>query len=283
MNAKQAARAVTPPLLWELARRLKSGQPKPEAARPTVFTGPLASWADALRQSDGWDAPAITRKTLEVSRQVRDGTIAFQQDTIAHESVRYSATVLAFLLLATSGRTGRCEIIDFGGSLGTHYYQNRKILAQITGSTVGWNIVERPDIAALGREHFREPGLTFFASLAEAKAALSAPPAAFLFSGSLQCLEEPFRALDDAVALGARVLAFDRLLVSPGERHEIYLQRPNPQRYYRATYPAWCFAKGPFIAAVEARGFTRVDQFTDAPRRPFDHCGLLFVRAGSRP
>lgn len=283
MNAKHAARAIVPPILWELARRLKSGPAGGAGAvagsSPTTFSGPVASWAEARRQTDGWDAPEITSKTLEVSLKVRDGAIAFQQDTVACESVRYSATTLAFLLLVAAGRKERCEVVDFGGSLGTNFYQNRNVLARLGAPEIGWSIVERPDIVALGQEHFRDAGLTFFSSLVELKTTRSAPPEGVLFSGSLQCVEEPWRTLDEAVALGARVLAFDRLLVSPTERHEVYVQRPNPLRYYRATYPAWCFAKAPFIAAVQARGFVLVDQFTDAPRRAFDHCGLVFVRA----
>jgi putative methyltransferase (TIGR04325 family) len=122
---KRAARALTPPLLWSLAHKVKT------KCGVGVFEGPVASWEEAVARSDGWDAPEIAAKTLASSLKVRDGVIAFQEDGVSYDSIQYSTTILAFLLLALSRNKERLHILDFGGALGTHYFQKPSDLTPI--------------------------------------------------------------------------------------------------------------------------------------------------------
>jgi putative methyltransferase (TIGR04325 family) len=272
---KRAAKSLSPPILLDLARKLKPDYSARE------FEGPFASWKEAEARSDGWDSPEITAKTLEVSLKVRDGIAAFQQDTIVYDKIDYSATILAFLLLALSRHPDNLSIVDFGGSLGTNYFQNRKILERLSVESLTWNIVERPDIVKLGNQHFAGSTLRFFAGLDEAIESLGGRADSFLFSGSLQYVEEPFSLLDEAIDSGARVVAFDRLLVSAAHRHAVFIQRPDPGEYYRATYPAWRFSRDLFVREIASKGFSLVEHFPLDVHPRFDYCGMLFVRTPS--
>jgi putative methyltransferase (TIGR04325 family) len=277
--AKAAARGLCPPLLWQFAHDLKRrfGPPPPPPHR--TFVGPFATWSDAVARSDGWDADVITTKALAAALEVRDGVAEFEQDTIVCDRIHYSATILAFLALALSRGKGRLGVVDFGGGLATTWHQNRKVLRHLADTRVEWNIVERPVFATLGRQHFEREGVRFFASIAEAAAALGDDlPQAYLFSGSLQCVEHPQATLDAAIALGARVLAFDRLIVAPEAEDRIFVQQPDPAAYYAASYPTWCFSRSRFVERLTARGFTLVEDFSEDPGRPFDHCGMIFVK-----
>ena len=275
---KAVVRSLCPPVLWDIGRSVKSrlhDTPQPVVHQP--FVGPLDSWQQAVARSDGWDADAITAKTLDAALKVRDGLVEWEQDTILSQKILYSPAILAMLALALSRRREHLNVIDFGGNLATNYYQNRKILRRLAGTRVTWSIVERPIFVELGRQHFARDGLEFHASVDEALQALGDTPDAFLFSGSLQCLAEPIATLERVAASGVRVLAFDRLIVSPDDTHRIYVQCPDPDYYYRATYPTWCFAKAPFIAHLGAKGYSLVEDFTQTPDAQFDHCGLVFV------
>jgi putative methyltransferase (TIGR04325 family) len=242
-----------------------------------AFEGPVTSWAEAMARSDGWDAPVITSKTLESALQVRDGLAIFEQDGVIRENILYSTTVLASIIFALSLRPGHLNVIEFGGGLGTGYFQNRKILQNLRGVQISWNIVERPDLAALGSEHFEKSDLHFFSSVDAAIASLKEIPDLFLFSGSLQCIAEPLTLLDRMIKMGARVLAFDRLLVSPTAEHAVFIQHPDPKKHYPATYPAWCFSKDVFIRDLVEKRFTLVDHFSTDPQAHFDHCGMIFI------
>lgn len=276
---KAVARSLCPPLLWRLGHSVKArfGE-QPEAAPQGPFVGPLDSWQQAVERSDGWDAEVITAKSLAAALEVRDGLVEWEQDTIACDKILYSPAILAMLVLAAARGGGRLDVIDFGGNLATNYYQNRKILGALRDRVVRWHIVERPVFVELGRRHFAHDGLAFHSSVDDARAVIGRAPDAFLFSGSLQCLAEPIALLDRVVESAPPVLAFDRLLVAPDDTHRIYVQRPDPTCYYPATYPSWCFAKAPFIAHLDAAGYALVEDFTQTPDRPFDHCGMLFIR-----
>jgi len=279
--AKAVARSLCPPVLWNLGRSVKTHlQPTPPSAPHRTFHGPYASWQEAVARSDGWDADVITARSLEAALKVRDGEIEWEQDTIPSRKIQYSPAILAMLAIAVQRRRDDLCVIDFGGNLATNYYQNRKILAQLAPTRVRWSIVERPVFAALGNEHFARDGLAFHSSLRDALRAAGRTPDAILFSGSLQCLADPLATLDEVVASGVGVLAFDRLIVSPADEHRVYVQSPDPDYYYPATYPTWCFGKQRFVDHLEANGYRLVEDFTLTPEREFDHCGMVFVRAG---
>jgi putative methyltransferase (TIGR04325 family) len=275
---KLIARSVCPPALWKLGHRLKArlDDPAPTALH-RQFLGPFDSWDAAVAHSDGWDCEAITRKALASALMVRDGTVEFEQDTVTARKIVYSPAILAFLTLALARQRDPLALVDFGGGLATNFFQNRKILWNLDGTPISWNIVERPILVQLGRQHFARPGLAFFADLDEAARALGNLPDALMFSGSLQCLREPLATLDKVIAMGVKTLAFDRLIVAPESDDRVYVQCPDPELYYAATYPTWCFSKRRFIANLEGRGFRLVEDFPENPDAHFDHCGLVFI------
>ena len=123
LQALRHLKPLTPPLVWNLARKLTRSTP----ARPR-FLGPVPSWDQALRASDGWDAPPIIAKTLAAALMVRDGRAASERDGIARDRVLYSPTLLAALCMALAKGHQHLRVIDFGGSLGTHYFQHRTLL-----------------------------------------------------------------------------------------------------------------------------------------------------------
>ena len=232
----------------------------------------------AASRSDGWSSKAIIDKTLPNALKVRDGLIAFEQDGVVRKTIVYSPTILAFLHLVHARSNHIINLIDFGGGLGTNYFQNRKILKRLPNTKIRWNVVEQDTFADLGMTHFANTELTFNKTLEDL---LSGPPSHFgglLFSGSLQCVPTPFSLLEEAIEAGINIIAMDRLLLSPTRQHAVYIQHPDPNIYYSASYPVWCFAKDVFIAWFGYRGFKLVEHFTSDPDKAFDHAGLIFVR-----
>lgn len=273
MTPKAVFRRLTPPAIWDLASYIKHGRLR---IRPRGIDGPYRTWELARQNSDGWEAPAILDKTLRVSTLVRDGEIEYQQDTQIFSHIDYSPLVLSMLVLAMERANGRMVIFDVGGSLGTNFYQNRKLISEMESTRVQWNIIELPTTAALGRAHFQTENLRFFDSIEGARRDTQERPQVVLFSGSLQYVPNPLTYIDHAIATGAAYLALDRLLVSPTEDHQIFVQRPNSETYYPAAYPVWCFSRNRFLAEMHRRGLRLIEYFTNDATVNFDHCGLLF-------
>jgi putative methyltransferase (TIGR04325 family) len=60
---------------------------------------------------------------------------------------------------------GRLTVLDFGGSLGSTYFQNRKFLNFI--GDLSWNIVEQPHFVKTGRLYFQNEILHFYYDVEE--------------------------------------------------------------------------------------------------------------------
>ncbi|MBT3069776.1 methyltransferase, TIGR04325 family [Rhodomicrobium sp. Az07] len=269
---KQFFKSITPPILVDIARDWRRAP-----AGAGGFEGPFGDWNAAVANSTGWDAPVITEKTRDISRAVRDGNIRFQQDTIARNSVVYSSAILAFLVMAIQESNGAVDILDFGGSLGTNYIQNRAIIANaVSEHRCNWVIVERPDIVRIGRDEFERDGVRFFETLDEASATLGRLPASVLFSGSLQYLDAPMSIIDRLVASDVRIIGIDRLLMSEQPEHEIFVQRPDPEKYYSASYPVWAISRKRFAEEMSSRGYALIAEFPQSMAGPFRHYGMMF-------
>lgn len=252
-----------------------------EPARAPGFHGPIASWDEAVRASDGWDASIITVRTLAAMRLLRDGQVAGERDSLTFDKPRHSEIVLAGLCAALARGSDLFRVIDFGGSLGTHFFQCHRLLQPLLDARrLEWLVVERPVLVDLGRQEFARDGLKFFASFDEAAASGGdvAPADLVMFTGSLQYLRDPLEVLRSVAETRAPLLALDRVRTSSGKTHGVYVQQPSDQTHYAASYPCWVFGKELLIREIEALGF---DLLHDAPRSagaPFDSCGLLFAR-----
>ena len=73
--------------------------------------------------------------------------------------VQYAWPLLAGLLWVAAKHGGRLEVLDFGGSLGSSWFQNRAFLAGL--GAVGWNVVEQSATVDVGRREFADETLCF--------------------------------------------------------------------------------------------------------------------------
>jgi putative methyltransferase (TIGR04325 family) len=275
--------ALTPPIVLGAVRWAAQLTGITRSVAPH-FEGPLDSWQAAAARSDGWDAQVIVSKTLDAQLKVRDGIAAFQQDTIVYDRVTYSQTILAFIAMAASISSGDLNIIDFGGSLGTNFFQNKKILRFLMENRkCTWTVIERPIFAELGNKYFKSEVLRFDSSLQATLSNSKLVPEAFLFSGSLEYVPDPLAILDQCTNAGAKIIALDRVVLWAGKEHAVFVQHPDPNRYYRATYPIWAFSKDILIGQMIERGMSLVEHFTSTPNAQFDICGMIFAKYEPKP
>lgn len=272
MTIKAVIRSATPPVIWAALAKLKGPQP---VAPPGGFEGPYPSWEAAADQCTGWDSPAITAKTLASALAVQRGEGAFEQDGRVRESILHSETILAFLMILLSRTPERLNLIDFGGGLATNYLQNRRVLSYLNSTSIHWNIVERPAIVKLGRTHFQTDAVKFFDTMT---AALKESVDGLIFTGSLQTISDPFEPILDAIDSGISVIGIDRVLNSPIDNHQVYVQRPDPELYYKAAYPSRCFSRKRLISWFEEHGLHLVETFTPDPNKHMQHSGFIFAR-----
>lgn len=219
------------------------------------FGGHFACWSEAAAQSAGIDADTILEKTALAMRKVRDGAVAYARDSVVFERIEYSWPVLAGLLWIASRSGNSLNLIDFGGALGTSYYQSRYFLAHL--SSLKWHIVEQPHVVELGNREFANDHMRFYSEL---DACLREGGSnAMLVSSVLQYLPDPYRFLSQATSSGLEYLVFDRTAFVDRNEDRIAVQEVSP-RIFSVSYPCW-FLSLPKFRRVLQRNYDLVAEF----------------------
>ena len=207
--------------------------------------GDFATWDEAVAASRGYNDPAILAKVASATRAVRDGGAAFERDSVLFTKAEYSWPVLSALMWAASMTGGRLRILDFGGSLGSAYFQHRRLLQNL--EEVKWGVVEQPHYVQQGRSEFEENNLQFFDTIDECSDRIS--PNAILLGSVLQYLRSPGEVLSRLGQTTARVLVVDRTPFADIAEDRITVQRV-PASIYKATYPFRILSRPRTLAAV---------------------------------
>ncbi len=186
--------------------------------------------------------------------KVKHGEAAYERDSVLFGEVEYSWPVLTALLWIAARNGGRLSVLDFGGALGSSYYQNHRFLERLP--EVHWSIVEQPSFVACGKRDFADERLRFYdnieACLAERK------PQVLLLSSVLQYLERPYELLHGVRDRFPSVIV-DLTPVHGGPRDRLTVQTVPPT-IYTARYPCWIFSEAAITDAL-AHDFATVAAF----------------------
>jgi putative methyltransferase (TIGR04325 family) len=230
-------KAVMPRPWQRLARRWIAG---------AVYEGDYSSWAEAAAVSSGYDADLIFQRTLEAARAVRDGRATWERDTVLfHEPVCHEPLMRQLRRIATAG--GRLSVLDFGGALGSTWWQHRPWLAEL--GDVRWSVVEQSRLVEAGRREFTRGPLRFYATMGECCAAER--PDVLLLSSVLPYLESPEVLMTEIAARGFQHVIIDRTGFVGRGRHRLTVQHV-PKEIYPASYPCWFFDRETLLGPMAA-------------------------------
>ena len=231
------ARFVLPHILWNYARNSFGpllGQ--------IQFTGNFNSWSDAAKASSGYGEASILNKTIEAVRKVTKGEMAFERDGVPFREMQHSFP-LAWALMRTAARYGRLHVLDFGGALGSSYFQSRQLLN--CGRSLKWAIVEQASHVTAGNKEFANSELSFYRSIESACAENEYD--VLLLSGVIQYLPDPLGFLGHVLDRRIPSIIVDRTPFMANGIARLTVQH-LPKRIYRACYPAWFLSEEDFTA-----------------------------------
>jgi len=229
---KDVLELFTPPILLQAYRILLA------IMRGGLYlSGDYSSWDEALAASTGYDSEIILEKTRAALLKVKKGEAVYERDSVLFDEIQYSWPLLAGLMWVAAQSGGRLNVLDFGGSLGTTYFQNRYFLKSL--SEVRWNIVEQPRWVEVGKAEFEDEQLKFYSSIEECLAEIH--PNVIVLSSVLQYVERPFDVLRALSASPCSYLIIDRTPFWDGPRDRLCVQHV-PASIYPASYPCWIFS-----------------------------------------
>lgn len=205
------------------------------------WSGNYPDWAEARSKSDGYDSKEIIEKVRRSSILVRDGKAVFERDSCVFNEIEYSYPLLMSLTYIAARNKGSLNIIDFGGALGSTYFQNRMFLDSLP--ELKWCVVEQPLFIETGKNEFCTDRLKFYGSIDECFRENQIN--VVLFSSVLQYLENPGSIIDKIRSLNVRFILIDRTPFVKG-KDRITVQKVNPS-IYKASYPCWFFNEENFL------------------------------------
>jgi putative methyltransferase (TIGR04325 family) len=208
-----------------------------------VFHGDYPSWAAACAVAEGYDDPEKSNRIIAAARAVRAGRAAWDRDGALFHEPQWHEPLLAALRRIAQAAGGVLEVVDWGGGLGSTWWQHRTALAEFR---VSWRIVERTSLVEIGRREFSDAVLSFHPTLAAAPAAGAAR--VILLSSVLPYLEDPHAVLREVVAGGAPHVIVDRTPFVAGGRDRLAVQSA-PQELGGGRYPCWLFDREGLAAA----------------------------------
>lgn len=189
------------------------------------------------------------------------------------ESPEQNEPLLRALTEAAADSGGGFEVVDFGGALGSVWWQHRVRLSAL--GLGRWIVVEQPHYVEAGRE-FAGDILRFEPTLAVATG--RSVPSILLFSGVLQYLENPVEMIGRAARLGFAHVIIDRvsLVVAGGTR---LMVQHTPSGLGGGNYPCWLFKREDLFAPLLRQYRLHAEwSALDKLARDVSHMGFHFCR-----
>ena len=233
--------------------------------------GEYPTWSAAEAVSTGYSSASILEKVREATLKVRSGEAVYERDSVLFDRIEYSWPALAALMWSAAINRGRLSVLDFGGSLGSGYFQNRKFLAQV--GEVRWGVVEQPHYVECGRKEIGDDRLHFFETIDACVNAIA--PDTVLLGGVIQYLESYKSILRELTAFKPRVIVVDRTFVNADDTDRIYVQ-DVPSVVYEASYPCYSISEPSLIAYLDQLGYELIADFDAGEFPAVEATGSVF-------
>ena len=208
-----------------------------------IWKGNYPTWQEAEKNCQGYDKDNILKTCKNALLKVKNGDAVYERDGFLFDKIQYSWPLLAALQKVALEHDNYLSVLDFGGSLGSSYYQNKDFIGT---SNIDWSIIEQSHFVDCGKENFQNEQLRFFHTLEECLQ--EQKPNILLLSSVLQYLQNPFEWIEKFNHLEIDYIVIDRTAVISEEKNLLTVQTV-PKEIYEASYPAWFFNEKKLLAS----------------------------------
>ena len=236
-NIKKLGKKILPPIVIDFLKLFQ----KNKQGTAIVWNESYESWDKAISISSGYDDKAILEKTKEALLQVKSGAFAYERDTVLFEKLELNWNLIACLQKVIIETGNILSILDFGGSLGSTYFQNKSFLPNI----IEWSVVEQFHVVSCGQENFEDEKLKFYPTIENCK--LERNPSVLLLGSVLPYMEDPINWIEIFLKYEFKYIIIDRTSFTEDSPNRLTLQTV-PSEIYSATYPCWFFNEERFLS-----------------------------------
>ena len=232
-------------------------------SRANYYETNIENWQEALSRSTGYDTQLILDKVISATREVCAGRAAYERDTVTFQQPQVVYPLVSWLMY-TAATHKHLRVMDFGGSLGSLYYQHRQLLDPI--NDFAWGVVEQEHIVQVGQAEFETNVLHFYSTIQECVEAIR--PNFVLLSSVLQYIENPYELLDQIFKLDAPYIFIDRTMAQYENLDSVAIQHVQPI-IYKASYPVWFLDAHRLEGMFASYNYKIIDKFDPYPGSTF--------------
>lgn len=234
-QVKKMMKRFCPPIFIDLIRKQKEFY---------GFYGEFSTWEKALSSiKKGYGEEEIFEKVKNATQSVRSGAAVFERDSVLFYEESYNFELLAALFYILS-KDGFLSVADFGGALGSTYFQNRKLFDD---SKIGWSVIEQKRFVEYGKKNISE--IDFEYTIEEC--VKSNKIDCLLISSSLQYIDKPYVFLERFMQQNIPYVLFDKIPM--GEFSDKIVLQKVPPEIYNVTYPAWIFSEKKLMEYIKQK------------------------------
>jgi putative methyltransferase (TIGR04325 family) len=241
-------RDIVPPVFFKMYRALKP--------RKYGWIGSYLTWEEANKACTGYDSDAIVDKVKAALLKVKSGEAAYERDGVVFQSPNYSWPLLSALLI-TYIEKQHLNVLDFGGSLGSTYFQHKQLFAKL--NNFRWNVIEQLKFVEIGKKEFESDRLKFFCTVDECLT--QSTPNVLLLGSVLQYMEKPYELLSNLLSHNYEYVIIDRTPFENTDTHRITVQKVHPG-IYEASYPSHLFSETEFLNYLNSSRYQVVSSYS---------------------
>ena len=237
--------------------------------------GNYPKWEDAQKHCTGYDNIEILEKVKNSILKVKSGEDVYERDSVLFDEIQYSQPLLDAFKTIAKENNHHLNVIDFGGSLGSTYFQNKPLLKDL--KNLQWNVVEQAHFVECGQQYIQDEHLQFYYSIEEALTSNQAN--VLLLSSVIAYFEHPYQLIEQCLQYEFDYIIVDRTAFIEAEQERITVQIV-PEFIYKASYPAWFFHQQKFVDAFTP-SYSLINEFDSKfdPREQLDD-GVWSYRKG---
>ncbi len=247
-----------PPIVLKIKNKLIRKEIKEKIKEEKYgWFGNYTSWDEAKKECTGYETDIILQKVKNTLLKVKTGVAVYERDSVIFDKKEYSENLLIGLLKAASENDYKLNVLDFGGSLGSTYYQNKDLLQHL--KEFSWNIVEQENFVKEGKKTFENEVLKFYSNiddcLKENKINV------LILSSVLQYLENYEKYINNLLEYDFEYIIIDRTSFINKSKTRIAKQIV-PEFIYKASYPIAFFSENKFLQQFKEKYTVEKDFFS---------------------
>jgi putative methyltransferase (TIGR04325 family) len=209
--------------------------------REIKIIGHYKNWKEAVNNSLGYDNKKIFNKSKESFLKIINGHAKYERDSVLFYSEKINYSLINILIFIQRKKNICLNVLDFGGSFGSTYFQNISILQD--EKKFNWLVVEQKSIVDYAKNFKLNKNLQFFLSNKDCLKKFKID--VVLFSGVLQYLQNPFFYIN---FLFRKKIDYFMILRTPfHDLSDSIRVQIIPKHIYEASYPIRIFNEHLFI------------------------------------